>query len=428
MRYERFQVEDVLTFISHQLVQAKTVDGKEVYMQELVSTRPLPPYTQELLLNMRLPHVPPVVDVMVQGNRITLIHPPFSGDPLPLVVSRKDPMKPEEGLKLFQKLLQTMEALEQLSLPLTTTLDPRNICIADEPYILFYWLMDEEENQPDEKWRELLFYVWTGSAPGNRVERKQRLKKNKKLPPEYQQLALECFDPEKSRSEILQQVNQLLDQRAFSRKKKETSLRRRAIRWTVSSLLLFLAGGGIGYAAAYIQHWIGEEGKFRPTASAEVLRNMDRDKVLPASKVEFSTSQPTYQLPALQQGASRLQTEFTLADRQPFSISFQAENRKDLYEVRIDNEGQVLVIQYTEHQHQVVSQSSPYRVDPDRKYRVEVEYLPGRSFQLSIHGEGESRPWRVVGPAPPEASYQVAFRGSTGTVLYHPVLIPPKEG
>ncbi|OYD07467.1 hypothetical protein [Paludifilum halophilum] len=244
--YERYQVEDVLTFISRQLVQAKTIEGNEVYIQEIDIHEPLPPGAREILLNMDLPHVAPVLDVEVSENRATLIHPPFSGDPLPLVVNEKSPMKPAEALHTFTNLLKTMESLEQLPLPMSTTLDPRNISISSKPYLLFCWIKKYSINPPEEKWRELFIYLLTGIVPKNRTER-VRFLENKNIPPAYRNLALKCFDPDTNRSEILHQAKQL---KFFTPKKlKQKSLMKRLLRYAIVFLVSLLIGGLIGYTA-----------------------------------------------------------------------------------------------------------------------------------------------------------------------------------
>ncbi|PTX53057.1 hypothetical protein C8P63_1293 [Melghirimyces profundicolus] len=423
--YERFQVEDVLTFISRQLVQAKTVDGREVYIQEIKTNQPLPPGAREIFLNMNFPHVAPVLDVIIQDDRITLVHPPFSGDPLPLVVNEKDPMKPRKALRVFEKLLKTMQSLEQLPLSLSTTLDPRNICIADEPYVLFYWIKNYSLDPPDEQWQHLLIYLLTGVIPKNKGERLKLLSRNHKIPTDYRQLALDCYDPNKTRDDILLQVRQLMEQPSVesrSLRKKTLSLKP-IFRLGAIILISFAIGGWLGYTAATLNG--SREAAEKPGHPSSAVLHRE------GKKVEFNETRNQYHLPQTQTGPVQVRGEIIRTRYQPFSIIFQVDDRSKFYGVNIDERGNIRMYESTdgmEGDDPTFVKLSEYTVSPNQRYKFDIRYSPGEPLRFSIQKKGDPSPRVAFGPEPiahpVDAPYQVQFRGGAGTKLYNLNLTP----
>ena len=90
--YEKFQVEDVMVMFSRQIALARTPDGAQVFLQEIKVRRSLPPGIVEMLSNLQHPYVAPILEVLMEGDRIVLVHPPLEGDPLSLVVNEENPM------------------------------------------------------------------------------------------------------------------------------------------------------------------------------------------------------------------------------------------------------------------------------------------------------------------------------------------------
>jgi hypothetical protein len=119
-------------------------------------------------------------------------------------------MHPMKSLKIFTQLLRTLLDLNQLPLPLGTTLDPRNIIMdGDHPYLLFIHVKHFSPFQEDERWRELLFFLLTGERPVRNGLEKQWERVKNRIPPEMQPLVRDCFDKDKSIKEILSKASNI---------------------------------------------------------------------------------------------------------------------------------------------------------------------------------------------------------------------------
>ena len=136
--YERFQVLDTIHFFNRKLILAKEPNGRQVFLQEIEMNHFVPPGIREVLRNFDHPHVAPIQDVIEEHRRIILVHPPMIGEPLSMLVDPDHPMPPIQALRIFRRLLRTMVDLYNLPLPMTTTLDPRNVIMNENhPYVLF---------------------------------------------------------------------------------------------------------------------------------------------------------------------------------------------------------------------------------------------------------------------------------------------------
>ena len=120
-----FQVEEVLNFHSGQLARATTPNGAKVFLQEIRIDSPLPRNFPDILRNSERMNLAPILDVIIKKGKILLVHPPFSGDPLPMIVDEENPLDPYEALDLYYKMLRTMLELGKLPVPFYTTLDPK---------------------------------------------------------------------------------------------------------------------------------------------------------------------------------------------------------------------------------------------------------------------------------------------------------------
>lgn len=203
--YERYQVEDVLTFFSGQLVSAKSPDGTRVFLQEITLNKPLPPGAIEILTNLENEHLAPILDVIEEKERIVLVHPPMGGEPLSPLVQPRRGMEPTQALSVFRRLLRTAVNLSELPIPLYTTLDSRNIIIeGNRPYILFISFEKFTKRQADEKWRFLLHFLLTGFRMESRPENPEGDRSIRELPDGLKKLVLISMDPKNSMKQVLE--------------------------------------------------------------------------------------------------------------------------------------------------------------------------------------------------------------------------------
>src|SRR5690606_22284712 len=146
-----------------------------------------------------------ILDVIFESRRVKLIHPPLRGDPLSTLVGGKVPMKPSPALEICRKLLSTLEELDKQPLPLSSTCDPRNVYLVDgEPYFLFLWIKGYTE-PPEEKWRELLFFLLTGEFP-EKGKAPEQAAVHDRIPEPFRPLVADFLDPRYSRRDVLNRV------------------------------------------------------------------------------------------------------------------------------------------------------------------------------------------------------------------------------
>ncbi|GGE10037.1 hypothetical protein GCM10011571_09180 [Marinithermofilum abyssi] len=203
--YERFEVEDVLTFFTGQLIQARSTDGARVLLQEIKLIRPLPPGSKELLYNIQHPHMLSVLDVIMEKGVVVLVHPMFTGEPLPLIVNKQNPMEPFKALNVYRKLIRTMIDLNRLPMPVWTVLDPRNILMSgDQPFVLFCGLKRYTPQPKRDQRNALLYYLLAGQHPNDVKYRHQKLSKPlRRVPAPIRELALELVENQYTPEEIL---------------------------------------------------------------------------------------------------------------------------------------------------------------------------------------------------------------------------------
>jgi hypothetical protein len=411
--YERYQVEDVLTFITRQLVQAKTVDGSQIYIQEIKTKGTLPPGTKEMLANLQHRHVAPVHDVTVERGRITLIHPPFAGDPLPLLVSDSS-LRPAEALDIFYKLLNTMEELSRLPIPLTTTLDPKNICVSDEPYLLFYWVKKYSVDQPEEKWRGLLYYMLTGEYPTQEADGVS-FKDESSVPEPLRELALYCLDTRHSRREVLARARELVRRKDWIREEKQR--RWQPFAWRVEKVASLLAvivlGGWMGYQIAF-----SDKPLQVPFASVGSFSTVTKEK--PLEKVTFNDQRTHYRIPGRVDDKSLIYGEFRWKKGGAFSTVMTGQYSPYRYELEITKKGEVVIAQYDEKNRYQLLKSDSNQIRPGRTYHFEMLYVPNEPLHFSIRDNQTNHTWIAAGPVPLDSIFQVDFKGAGGTELALP--------
>ncbi|MDQ0417435.1 hypothetical protein J2Z48_001608 [Croceifilum oryzae] len=244
---KRFQVEDEIQFSSGKILQARTHGGKRVFLQSIpIEGQTLPEDFRELVLKFQHPHLAPIIDVMVDEHEVILVHAPFTGEPLPLLVTKERPMKPLKALKVAKSLLQTIRELQRRNFPLRTTLDPKNILLSgSEPLLLFYYLHDEVKVQRDQKWRDLLFFLLTGYQPSKNPKNNKLFLENNLIPRKLQKLALKSWKTKVSLEEVIGQVDKLLKDRSLESGRNPGGLRK-VIMSTAVALILIATGALVG--------------------------------------------------------------------------------------------------------------------------------------------------------------------------------------
>ncbi|MBN2909901.1 hypothetical protein JQC72_10230 [Polycladomyces sp. WAk] len=428
--YERFQVEDVLSFFSGRLVLAKSRSGTQVFLQDIAIDRPLPPGSKEMLLQLRHPHLAPILDVMEEKNRVVLVHPPLVGDPLPLVVTKEQPMSPLQAVRVFERLLKTKRDLNRLPLPIDTTLDPRNVCMVEEqPMLLFYGINRFGETGKDEKWRSLLYFLLTGHQWHPEMNAAETGEALRKVPQPVRQLALDCLEGTSSMSDAIKRSRQLLLQ---AKMKKSFRFRRRywyraltAATVVVGGLLGMLAVGSKINPSHVLQQWMEREpvassdhtGTQVGVASATQSRQPNvgtRVSTIPLT----GGSESVYRWPQPVQGPTHLSGELQQKANQPLTIALTQEGQGPMFGVQVDGEGRINLVMTKSGKSYTLSRSDEeFRVLPNRTYLWHFYYMPEEPLRFAIGEKGKSARWLAAGVVPPESVYALTFRGGQATKL-----------
>lgn len=432
--YERFQVEDVINFFSGQLLQAKSPDGAQVFLQSIkITHRPLPSHYQEALRKLQHPHLAPIIDVMEEEDQIILVHPPFSGDPLPLVVNKERPMVPDVAIRVLHKCFKTLQDLNRLPLPLGATLDPKNILLNDyKPLILFYYMKKEaKQGHKDEKWRDLLYYLLTGQAPSGGIKACQKELESKNVPHRIARLALECLDRKYTFDHIAKRVDEYVSSKVtegyhLSRRSKKKKYKGVAIAVSVSAAALVLI-------SITVAQWNPTDGNasnnnlpFANVFSSNLVdQGAQQDEHELLQTITFNKTQNLYTLPSALQMDTSLRGEFQLQKLNGFVGYVETADQSSTYGFYIDDKGKIIQFTKIGKKYETIGDSGDsYKVKPGKKYIFELFYLPGEPIRISINEEGKSEKWMSVGTSPMNGDLKMRFRGNDGATLYYPQLSP----
>lgn len=415
-----FQVEEVLNFHSGQLARATTPNGAKVFLQEIRIDSPLPRNFPDMLRNSERMNLAPILDVIIKKGKILLVHPPFSGDPLPMIVDEENPLDPYEALDLYYKMLRTMLELGKLPVPFYTTLDPKNIFVnKGQPFLLFYGAEKFERFESIEKWRTLLYFLLTGTQAEKDSVRRKRLANLQKLPPEIGKLALECMDRKITPYEVLNRARNIIDSRKKTKEKKP-AMRRVYLLLAAAASLVVIAF--IGYQSAYsdeIKQFIGMDNSAAQMNPFEASQNQTEQ-----SEVVFKSEVGTvYNSPKLVEGPTRVYGEFQLEKIQPFSAELFGKGKHYSYGVKLTNEGEFIVYQWVKDKYYpLVESGDAFRAEPYKNYIVELLYIPNEPLRISISEKGSTNKWIAVGAVPMDWVFRVDFLGRKGTVLKNPTV------
>jgi len=429
--YERFQVEDVINFFSGQLLQAKSPDGAQFFLQCIkISHRPLPPNYQDSLRKLQHPHLAPIIDVMEEEDQIILVHPPFSGDPLPLIVNKERPMSPDVAVRVVNKCFKTLQDLNRLPVPLSATLDPKNILLnGHKPLILFYYMKKEaKQGHVDEKWRDLLYFLLTGQSPSGGIKACEKMLETKNVPSKITKLALDSLDRKYTYDQIAQMVDQyvkskLSGENHLSRSSKKKSYKGTAIAVSVAAAALVL----ISLTVVQWKPTDGNASNSSPFAnmfsSESVDQASEQEKQEPAQSIPFNKTKNMYTLPYTFQGETSLRGEFQLKQLNGFMGFLENTDESAMYGLYIDKDGIIHQFHKLSDQNTTIGDSgSEYRIQPGKKYVFEMFYFPGEPLRISIHEEGKTEKWMSVGVTPVNGELRVRFRGNDGATLFYPKL------
>lgn len=431
--YERFQVEDVINFFSGQLLQAKSPDGAQVFLQSIkITHRPLPPHYQVALRKLQHPHLAPIIDVIEEEDRIILVHPPFSGDPLPLVVNKERPMIPDVAIRIVHKCFKTLHDLNRLPLPLGASLDPKNILLIDnKPLILFYYMKREARQvHSDEKWRDLLYYLLTGQTPSGGIKACQKELEKKHVPHRIARLALECLDRKYTFDYISKRIDEYVSSKItesyhLSRSSKKRKYKGVAIAVSVSAAALVLI-------SLTVSQWNPTDGNasnnlpFANVFSSNIEdQGARQDENELVQTITFTNTQNLYTLPSSLQVDTSLRGEFHLEKLNGFVGYVETADQSSAYGFYIDQDGKVIQFTKVGKKYETIGNSGDsYKIKPGKNYIFELFYLPGEPIRISINEEGKSEKWMSVGTSPMNGDLKMRFRGNDGATLYYPQLSP----
>ncbi|PTX53895.1 hypothetical protein C8P63_12513 [Melghirimyces profundicolus] len=410
--YEHYQVEDVLTFFSGQLISAKSPDGMQVLLQEIALKDSLPPGSKEMLTNLENEHLAPVLDVIEEQDRIVLVHPPLTGEPLSLMIRPRQGMEPAQALSVFRRLLRTAVRLSKLPIPLFTTLDPRNIIMeGTRPFVLFVSFEKFSKRQADEKWRFLLHFLLTGFQLDRRPENPESDRSIRELPKSMKELVLLSMSPEQSMENVLEAAEKTVPPKSKKRpvKKKRSAAGRLVYPAAVVAVLL------LGAVAAKELFLDNRDAAAEMELEAE--NRLQREGKDTYSDILFQREKPiTQSLPPSLNGSFRVFGELTQKNGKPFTLSLVSENVESDFGVRVDKDGKIHLFQYINGEtYDLMKTGNDFKVKPHRHYRMEIYYFPGQPFRVSVTEKESSKKWVAVGQVPMDSDFKVELKGEEGT-------------
>lgn len=428
--YERFQVEDVINFFSGQLLQAKSPDGIQVFLQSIkITRRPLPEGYKEPFRRLLQPYLAPILDIIEEENELLLVHPPFSGDPLPLVVNKEHALDPEVAVRIVSKCFKTIRDLERLPLSLSATLDPKNILLnGHKPLILFYYMKDPKVQRYDEKWRELLFYLVTGQSPVGGLKQCESLLEQKKIPSRVAKLALLCMDRKKTFTDALMAVEEYINTKSESQgsglSRKNVSTKKAKRKGVVTTVTI--AAAALVLVTIAVSQWQPEDSytgifdNLDNAAGQQGGKQIQTDGSLIQS-IQFSNEKTQFSLPFALSGDSSLRGAFKLAKLNGFYGYLESSDGKAQYGLYINPRGSIELYHTLGSKMTKVGDSGEqYQIKPGKKYTFEVLYYPNEPIRLAVSEEGQPDKWVATGITPISGDLKMRFSGKEGAVLYYP--------
>ena len=400
----RFQVVDIIKFFNRKLILAKEADGSRVFLQEIEMNHFVPPGIREVLRNFHHPHVVPIHDVIEENRRITLVHPPLIGEPLSMIVDPEHPMPPKQALRTFRKLLRTMVDLYNLPLPMTTTLDPRNVIMNEgHPYVLFLNFKKLSPPRFHEKWRELLYFLLTGrEAEGDLRQVIQN--RNLNIPPELKKLIAAAFDPRKSIHDVLAL--------AEATRLKEPGEKKRLKKW-----LLYPAAASV---LMVLGIFLGIE--FTSNTVVSEPLNLGGEPRRLAAVSQFRLDDPTqvYSLSLPEGEPVRIRAELTREKNRSFTLALVSKETRRGYGIYINEQGKVMFLEKKDGEKPLLNDQNraSLPVQPGKRYILEMIYQPDEPLLVTVMDNDGNNKEGVLGPIPENKPSWVQFQGGEGTILH----------
>lgn len=401
--YGRFHVMDTVKFFNGKLILAKGPDGGQVFLQEIEMNHFVPPGIREVLRNFDHPHVAPIHDVLEKDNRIVLIHPLLLGEPLSMLVDPEHPMPPKQALHVFRRLLRTMVDLYNLPLPMTTTLDPRNVIMYENnPYVLFINFKRLSRPRFHEKWRELLYFLLTGEEAEGDIRYKIK-DQNLNIPPELKKLVTFSLDPKNSIHDVLS----LAEDTHFEIPEKKNSLKKWL--YPVSAAVLVIFGVVLGIqltSSPVVSEPHRLDGEPLQLSTVAQLRLEDPPQVY---SLGLPVGEPV-----------RIRAELTRERNRSFTLALVSNEPRREYGIYIDEQGKIFLLERRDGEEPILNGQDPTTlpVEPGKQYVLEIVYKPGEPIYVTVMDSSGQNIRRVVGSVPAEIPSSVLFQGGEGTVLH----------
>ncbi|SFS59559.1 hypothetical protein [Marininema halotolerans] len=403
---KRFQVQESLTFFNGRFIQAKSLDGVKVLLQFMNLNDPLSQKTKEKLwMNFKHPGLLSVMDVMVKEDAVILVHPIFAGEPLTAIVNKDQFLSPMRAMTLFRKLIQTQVDLQYLPVSISTSLDPRNICLFDdEPFFLFYGLTDYTTPLAQGPRSLLLYYLLSGEYPLYETkERRDFEKKIRRVPLPIRRFALDLLEQDDTCEELLAKIDQVFTELPRKHTRSRTSDAKN--KWhpaavAASSQVILSSGESVHVPVTHQRK--------APTSLKE------------RGTFHFEEKLPTVELlsrkiwkPSLIEG-QLMQSELS-----PFIVRLNDRSKKRSYGMQTNGYGEVGFFEKNDGKYaRVLLESRGFYLKQGRSYQIKILYLPYKSLRVLIQECDGMMKWTTLGFVIPGArEYQVEIEGVKGTIF-----------
>lgn len=418
--YEHFQVEDVLTFSSGQLLLAKTLEGTQVVLHEIKDVKSLPAGYKESLLSLKHAHLAPM-KIHEDDQSAVIVHPALSGDPLTLLVTPEKPFDYRNALLLYRVLLKTVIDLSAHSLPISTTLDPRNIIMeGNHPYLLYFDIHPPGHKiQHDEAWRGLLYYLITGEKSSGAVSALSENHLPSHIPAPIRSLIKESLNQKRSLEEVYRLAEKV--EIPMTRKGKEEPGRSSRIVPVAVSMVVM-----IGIAAGYFFiQWEEETAEKDPSVKA-VATDHQQGIQEQIPNIRFSGFPVTSQLAdSTVRGVTHIRFHLTQDRLGPFSAMLLSEETSYQYGLSIDSLGELSVVGEQQEEETRMPSARPsksYFLYSKLNYQIDMFLIPNERLRISVKNLDNQTEWLTVGPIMRDENYRLRFRGNERTDIKQVVL------
>lgn len=418
---DRFKEQDEFRFFSSRLVLARSADGTPFFLQEVYLKRPLPPGGAEVLLRLRKEYLPPVVDIREKPDRIVLVHPPLSGEPLMLLIPPKKGMDPRSALALYCRLLQAVLQLSKLPLPLITSLDPRNIILDGERfYFIFFGFRNFVKIVEDEQWRYLLYFLLTGSRMEERGSRR--------LDPGSPPLSGSLVELMERGLEPGMTMERMLDlaQGLLGSEKIHLADPPRSTKWRQWKRELSVLTGGAIIVFGFLggQQFFQGMPAFDLNAPGQLAASPKGS--LSEEKIVFGRDGTVqrYPLSTSAEGV-RISGEWQVEEGVPFAVMVHSRDGEESIGIRSDKTGLLRPVRLQGVTEWSGFHGDPFRIQPDTVYSIDLQYIKGKPLQVWVTEAGTGKQWSAVCSVSSLLPDWVEFQGSEGVRVQKLRLLNP---